>query len=98
MAPICFPQDDHWLFSVERADPKPALLVHADTDTHEPALCADGARIVGEPAFKLESVSANQSANANVPKYAFVILSDTGPLPEKLEDALDKYVQAAALC
>ena len=25
-----FPEDDHWLFSVERADPKPALLVHSD--------------------------------------------------------------------
>ena len=31
-----FPQDDHWLFSVERADPKPALLVHADSDTVSP--------------------------------------------------------------
>ena len=31
-----FPQDDHWLFSVERADPKPALLVHADGDTLSP--------------------------------------------------------------
>ena len=37
---------------------------------------------------------ANQSANVNVPKYAFVILSDPGPLPQKLDEALDKYVQA----
>src|SRR5262249_1392381 len=31
-----FPDDDHWLFSVERADPKPALLVRADNDNASP--------------------------------------------------------------
>ncbi len=41
-----FPEDDHWLFSVERADPKPALLVHADTDSHSPLYRQDGARII----------------------------------------------------
>ena len=35
-----FPEDDHWLFSVERADPKPALLIHADTDTLSPLYVA----------------------------------------------------------
>lgn len=89
-----FPEDDHWLFSVERADPKPALLVHADTDTLSPLYVGTALESSAEPAFKLESVIANQSANVNVPKYAFVILSDTGPIPEKLEDALNKYVQA----
>jgi hypothetical protein len=89
-----FPQDDHWLFSVERADPKPALLVHADSDTASPLYVRTALESSTEAAFTLESLPVNQAANANVPKYAFVILSDPGPLPEKLENALEKYVQS----
>ena len=60
----------------------------------EPALCPDGARIVDRSRLSRWSrCRPNQAANVNVPKYAFVILSDPGPLPEKLEDALEKYVQ-----
>jgi hypothetical protein len=88
-----FPQDDHWLFSVERADPKPALLVHAEGDTASPLYVRTALESSTEAAFTLESLPVNQAANANVPKYAFVILSDPGPLPEKLENALEKYVQ-----
>ncbi|MDP9055346.1 MAG: BatA domain-containing protein [Acidobacteriota bacterium] len=89
-----FPQDDHWFFSVERADPKPALLVHAPEDTASSLYVKTALESSSEAAFKLESLSSSQSADANVSKYAFVILSDPGPLPRKFEDALDKYVQA----
>lgn len=88
-----FPQDDHWLFSVERADPKPALLVYGDNAAESPLYVRTALESSTEAAFTLESLPTNQSANANVPKYAFVILSDAGPLPEKLENALEKYVQ-----
>jgi len=88
-----FPQDDHWLFSVERADPKPALLVYGDSAAGSPLYVRTALESSTEAAFTLESLPANQSGNANVPKYAFVILSDPGPLPEKLENALEKYVQ-----
>jgi hypothetical protein len=89
-----FAQDDHWLFSVERADPKPALLVHADNDTASPLYIRTALESSAEAAFTLESIAANQTANLNVPKYAFVILSDPGPIPQKFEDALNKYVQS----
>jgi hypothetical protein len=89
-----FPEDDNWLFSVERADPKPALLVHADTDSLSPLYVKTALESSSEPAFNLDSVVANQSANVNVAKYAFVILSDPGPIPQRLDDALNKYVQA----
>ena len=89
-----FPQDDHWLFSVERADPKPALLVHAPEDTASALYVKTALESSSEAAFNLESLPSNQSSNANVSKYAFVILSDPGPLPEKFEDAVEKYVQA----
>jgi hypothetical protein len=90
-----FPLDDHWLFSVERADPKPVLLVHADNEsaTSSPLYIRTALESAAEPAFTVESVSTSQSGNANVSKYAFVILSDAGPIPQKLDDALTKYVQ-----
>ncbi len=89
-----FPQDDHWLFSVERADPKPALLVHGDNDTASQLYLRTALESGTDAAFTLESMTPIQAANADVPKYAFVILSDAGPVPAKLEEALEKYVQA----
>jgi hypothetical protein len=88
-----FPQDDHWLFAVERQDPKPALLVHGDTDNASSLYVKTALESSSESAFNLESLATSQAANANISKYAFVILSDSGPLPQKLSDALDKYVQ-----
>jgi hypothetical protein len=89
-----FPQDDHWFFSVERADPKPALLVHAENDSASPLYVRTALESATDAAFTLEARSVQQAANADIPKYAFVILSDPGPLPAKLEEALEKYVQS----
>src|SRR6202012_5520555 len=46
-----------------------------------------------EPAFTLDSQTTEQAAGATLSKYAFVILSDTGTVPQHLEDELDKYVR-----
>ena len=89
-----FPQDDHWFFSVERADPKPALLVHAEGDSASPLYIKTALESATDAAFTIESETPNQAANASLAKTAFVILSDPGPIPEKLEEALEKYVQA----
>jgi hypothetical protein len=88
-----FPGDDRWYFSVERADPKPALVVHGDNDNASTLYIRTALEAATEPAFTVESITANQAANANVPKYAFVILSDPGPLPQKFSEALDQFVQ-----
>jgi Aerotolerance regulator N-terminal/von Willebrand factor type A domain len=89
-----FPNDDRWLFSVERADPKPALLVHADNETATALYVKTALDSGSETAFKLDSVAATQSGNLDIPKFAFVILADPGPLPERLVEGLTKYVQA----
>ena len=88
-----FPQDDRWYFSVERADPKPALLVYAPGDSASPLYIRTALEASSDAAFNLEPLPSNQAANANVSKNAFVILSDPGPIPEKLDEALTKYVQ-----
>ncbi len=89
-----FPQDDHWLFSVERADPKPALLVHADQDSASPLYIKTALESATDAAFTIDSQTPTQATNANISKFAFVILSDPGPLPAKLEESLTSYVQA----
>jgi hypothetical protein len=89
-----FPQDDHWLFSVERADPRPALLVHSENDSASPLYLRTALESATDAAFTLDSQTTQQATNANPSKYAFVILSDAGPLPAKLEESLESYVQA----
>ena len=89
-----FPGDDHWFFSVERADPKPALVVRGETDNASALYIRTALDAATEPAFTVEAMTAAQAANVNLPKYAFVILADPGPLPQKFSDSLDKFVRA----
>ncbi len=88
-----FPGDDHWFFSVERADPRPALVVRGDNDNASALYIRTALEAATEPAFTVEAVTAAQTTNLNLPKYAFVILADPGPLPQKFSEALDKFVQ-----
>jgi hypothetical protein len=89
-----FPNDDHWFFSVERADPKPALLLHGDNDTASPLYLKTALDSATDAAFTMDSKTPSQAAGLDVSKFAFVILSDPGPLPQRLEESLEKYVQA----
>jgi hypothetical protein len=89
-----FSADDHWYFSVERADPKPALLVHADSDNASPLYLKTALDSANDAAFTLDSRTPAQAGNADLSKFAFVVLSDPGPMPEHLMSELEKYVQA----
>ncbi|MDQ6666013.1 MAG: polysaccharide deacetylase, partial [Acidobacteriota bacterium] len=88
-----FPQDDHFYFSAERSDPRPALFVHDARDARSLTYFRTALESSNEPAFKLEPVVTEQSANLVPSKYAFVVLSDTGSLPAKFNEALRDYVQ-----
>ena len=88
-----FPDDDRWLFAVERSDPKPALLVHSNGDNASPLYVRTALDAATEAAFTVESQTPEQAAGGTLSKYAFVILSDPGPLPQRLEEEIDKYVQ-----
>ncbi len=88
-----FPGDDHWLFAVERSDPKPALLVHSGGDNNSTIYFRTAMEAATEPAFTIDSQTPEQAAGATLSKYAFVILADSGPLPQRLEDEIEKYVQ-----
>ncbi len=88
-----FPADDHFNFSVERADPRPALFIHDARNTRDLLYFRTALEASNEPAFTLEPLAVEQSANVSPGKYAFVVISDVGTVPPKLEDALKGYVK-----
>jgi hypothetical protein len=88
-----FPNDDKWLFAVERSDPKPALLVHSASDINSPLYVRTALEAATEAAFTVDVQTTEQAGGAQLSKYAFVILSDTGPLPQRLDDEINRYVQ-----
>lgn len=88
-----FPQDDHWFFSVERADPKPALLLHSANDSASTLYVKTALESATDAAFTVDSRTPDQAANVDMSKFAFAILADAGPLPRSLEDNLEKFVQ-----
>ena len=88
-----FPNDDKWLFAVERSDPKPALLVHTASDINSPIYIRTALEAATEAAFTIDAQTPEQATGAQLSKYAFVILSDTGPLPQRLDEEINRYVQ-----
>ena len=89
-----FPNDDHWYFSVERADPKPALLITGDNNTQSALYVRTALDSASESAFRIETMPSNQAGNADVAKYAFVILDDPGPVSDRFEQSLENYIHA----
>ena len=89
-----FPDDDHFYFAVERSDPKPALFLRSNTDTRSMTYFKTAMEAAREPAFTLETAPAEQAANLNLSRFAFVVVCDTGTLPKGLEQNLTSYVTA----
>jgi hypothetical protein len=88
-----FPADDHFNFSVERADPRHILFVHEDRGARALLYYRTALDASSEAAFVLDPVTVDQVANLSPSKYAVVVLSDVGSLPGAFESALQKYVQ-----
>jgi hypothetical protein len=86
------PADDHYMFSVERTDPKKVLFV--DDGRHPEAQEFFRAALNATPdsAFQLEPLRPDVAANSDLTKYAVVVLNDLGSLPSGLEASLQKYV------
>ena len=88
-----FADDDHFYFSVERSDPRPALFIRASNDTRSPTYFKTAMDAANEPAFTLDTVTIEQAGNQNLSRFAFVVVSDTGSLPHGLEQNLQSYVK-----
>src|SRR5262249_54209918 len=88
-----YPQDDHFNFSVERADPHHILFVHEERGARAVLYYRTALDSSAESAFVLDPVSVDQVANISPAKYSVVVLSDVGSLPAAFDSALQKYVQ-----
>src|SRR5476651_230987 len=88
-----FPNDDGYLFAVERSDPQRVLFIHATTDARSPRYFGDALASAAESAFVLQSVSVEQAMNLSLSKYGFVVLSNLFGLPSSLENNLLGYVR-----
>src|SRR5579863_3054998 len=88
-----FPADDHYYFSAERSDPRPVLFVHAregrDLLYYRTALEASR-----DAAFTLDAATPEQAADLSLSRFAFVVLSDVGDIPQAFDQALRGYVRA----
>jgi hypothetical protein len=88
------PGDDHFYFSVERAQPRHALFVHEADNSRGLLYFRAALEASGQSAFEMNSVAPEQTANIAPGKYAFVVLSDIGSLPGGFENELRNYVRS----
>ena len=84
--------DDTYYFSVERADPRHVLFVEEGSDTRALVYFRAALESSGHSAFVLDPAGVEQTANLAPAKYAFVVISDVGALPETFEKQLRDYV------
>jgi hypothetical protein len=89
-----FPDDDHFYFSVERSDPRPALFLRSANETRSLTYFKTAMDSAREPAFTLESAAVEQAGNLNLSRFAFVVVCDTGNLVKGLEQNLESYVSS----
>ena len=88
-----FPADDTSSFAVRRADPERVLFVHQAADSRSALYFGSALAAAAQASFVLQPIVADQAADADPTKYAFVVLSDVVSIPSILENSLLQYVR-----
>jgi Aerotolerance regulator N-terminal/von Willebrand factor type A domain len=88
-----FPADDASSFAVKRADPERVLFVHQAGDSRSALYFGSALAAAAQASFVLQPIVADQAADADPTKYAFVVLSDVASIPSILENSLLQYVR-----
>ena len=89
-----FAQDDRYLFSVERADPKKILFVDEGRRPRAQLYYRAAMDAWTDAPFVLDIQRPDSAAAANLSNYAVVVLYDPNTLPSSLTDGLTRYVTA----
>ena len=92
--PDGLPEDDRFLFSVERADPRRILLIHAARRPQAVLYLRSALEVGGQGAFIPQTVTTEHVQNIAPAGFAAVILSDAGQLPAPFSTALESYLRA----
>jgi hypothetical protein len=87
-------EDDHFLFAVERADPRQILFLQRRRASRDLLYFQSALDSSDNPAFRVQNVDLTQSGSVDPSRYAMVVLSDPGPLDGVLERDLKQYVRA----
>lgn len=88
-----FAADDSSFFAVKRADPERVLFVHQAADSRSQLYFGSALSAAAQASFVLQPIVADQAADVDPTKYAFVVLSDVSSIPSILENSLLRYVQ-----
>ncbi len=86
--------DDHFLFAVERTDPRKILFVDDGRKPLSQLYFRAALDASPDAAFTMEVNRPEQAASQQLSHFAVIVLNDLGSLPNGLEDALKKYVSA----
>jgi hypothetical protein len=86
------PGDDHFFFSVERADPRKVLFVDDGRRARAELYFRSALDSSGDGAFQMETLRPEVASTATLSNYAFIVLSDLGSLPQGFDTALQRYV------
>lgn len=89
-----FPADDTSAFAVRRSDPERVLFLHPAGETRSTLYFGAALASAAQGAFALQSMPAEQAADLDPSKFAFIVLSDTVALPTLFERTLTQYVAA----
>jgi Aerotolerance regulator N-terminal/von Willebrand factor type A domain len=84
--------DDASFFVVRRSDPRRVLFVHAANELRSPTYFAAALGSALNGSFLMQSTPADQLADIDLSKFAFVVLSDAEVLPSGFERVLTQYV------
>ena len=89
-----FSNDDAYNFAVKRADPERVLFIHAAGETRAQLYFGAALGAAAQASFVLQPINAEQAADVDPTKYAFVVLSDVATIPSLLENNLVQHVQS----
>lgn len=86
------PGDDHFFFSVERADPRKVLFVDEGRQPRAELYFRAALDSSGDGAFQMETLRPEVASAATLSNYAFIVLSDLSVIPPGFDAALQRYV------
>ena len=92
LEPDALDDDNVSVFTVRHADPERVLFLHTAGDSRSPFYFSAALNAAEPNRFVLQSVITEQSTDLDPTRFAFVVLSDPGPLPSLFEHALTEYI------
>ncbi|MBS1834871.1 MAG: BatA and WFA domain-containing protein, partial [Acidobacteria bacterium] len=88
------PADDKFYFGFDRVEPRKVLVAHDSRQARSLTYLRAALESAGDTPFTIDAMSCETTAGVDPTKYAFVMLSDCGTLPNTFEADLRKYAQA----